>query len=692
MSQTSIDDRPRAARPRLRRIGVDTGGTFTDCVLIDYDTHRITVAKVPTTPHEPQAAILAGVERLRRSSSAPEGPIESITHGTTIATNCVITGDLARVGLITTPGFRDVLEIGTQMRPALYDLHQVARAPLVPRELRVEVPGRLAADGSEVEPLDAEAVDRAVRALVEHNVDAVAIACLFSFRNGAHETTIQRLVADVAPDLYVNRASAISREPREYPRFASAAINAGLAPRVDPYIRGLEIQMRAQDARTRLYVMQSNGGLATAERSVGANVHQLILSGPAAGVIGGAREARGCGYEDCVTFDAGGTSADIGIVRDGRPRTGTEMELPNGVPCKLPHIEVETIGAGGGSIASVDAGGALTVGPASAAADPGPACYGRGGAEPTVTDAHLVLGRLSPSGLIGGDIRLDPELARRALAPIALRLGMGVERAALGVIAIMEQNLIGAIRRAAARQGEDLREFVLVAGGGAGPLHAAAIAAVLGMRAAVIPPHPGLLSALGLLDADIRHDLVEPLIGVDGADQMLERAFAELEVRATQALSGDGVLATDRRLQRFVDVRYVGQEYALTVPARNTSAADALTTFHQHHERTFGHSAPAAATELVAARIVALGLRAMPEFERALPATEATPHTRRPVHFELGQEPVDTSVYVREQLAAGQVVSGPAIVEQLDTTTLVRPGDVARVHPSGSIVIERGAR
>jgi N-methylhydantoinase A len=365
------------------------------------------------------------------------------------------------------------------------------------------------------------------------------------------------------------------------------------------------------------------------------------------------------------------------------------MTLPNGVPCKLPHLEVETIGAGGGSIAAVDAGGALTVGPQSAGADPGPVCYSHGGTEPTVTDAHLLLGRLSPSGLIGGEVALDHDRARASLTALGRDLGTSAEHAALGVIAILEQNMIGAIRRAAARRGEDLREYALVAGGGAGPLHAAGIVRTLGMRAAVIPIHPGLVSALGLLDAPIRHDLVEPLPELIGADVSFAPAFERLEIQAGTLLDEDGVPGAERQLDRLLDIRYAGQEYALTVPVvEEPNAAAAIAAFHRQHERTYGHSAPDAATEIVAARLVALGLRRMPDLHRALPTTGGGPAGSRSVHFELDQDAVETPVYIREALASGQVIPGPAIVEQLDTTTLIPPGSRAVVHPSGSLVIE----
>jgi N-methylhydantoinase A len=670
-----------------RHIGVDTGGTFTDCVLVDHEERRVTIAKLPSEPSAPQTAILTGLDELLSGDDA--GPVESVIHGTTIATNCVITGDLARVGLITTRGFRDVLEIGTQMRQSLYRLDASSPATLVPRELRLEVAGRIAADGTEIEALDLDEVAAVAECLREADVEAVAVACLFSYRNPAQETAIQQELTGRLPGVYVGRSSGVSREPREYQRFATAVVNAALSPRIDPYVRTLEAHVRDDGIAEQLYVMQSNGGVATAARSVGENVHQLVLSGPAAGVIGGAWAAASSGYQSCVTFDVGGTSADIGLVTDGRPRTAFDMTLPNGLPCKVAHIEVDTIGAGGGSIAAVDAGGALTVGPLSAGADPGPACYGRGGTEPTVTDAHLLLGRLSGRGLIGGRLTLDAARAREAIRGLADALGTSVTDAAMGMLVVLEQNMIGAIRRSAARHGEDLRDHVLVAGGGAGPLHAAEVARSLGISRVLVPPNPGLLSALGLLGAHIRHDLSQPLlIAATELDELqLETAFGELEALAAAALDEDRVPAGARRFERVVDVRYVGQEYALEVPlAAGGGVAELLPAFHRRHEQTFGHCAPEQPTETVAARLVALGVRDVPRIRRDLPSAAGAPHSEREVHFA-GAGALATPVYARETLALSQYLEGPAIIEQLDTTTVLPPGTHALVDETASMIV-----
>ena len=657
--------------------------------MIDYSTDggRVSIAKVPSQPASPHEAILGGVGALGANGT----PAESLTHGTTIATNAVIVGDFAKVGLITTRGFRDVLEIGTQQRPLLYDLKQQPRPAMVPRELRREVSGRIAATGEVVEPVDPEEVAEVADWMREQGVEAVAVACLFSFVNPDHENEIKRIVEERCPGVYVGCSSTASPEPREYPRFATAAVNAGLAPKIDPYIRELESRLNEGETADRLFIMQSNGGIGTADRCVGENVHQLILSGPAAGVIGGADEAARCGFERCVTFDVGGTSADIGVIDQSEPRTGFEMELPNGVPCKLPHLEVSTIGAGGGSIARVDAGGALTVGPESAGADPGPACYGLTGTEPTVTDAHLHLGRLSEAGLAGGEILLNAELAEKAIAEnLGTRIDRSTDDLALGLLAVLEANMAGAVRQAAAKHGDDLRDFAFVAGGGAGPLHAANLIALLDMPAAIIPSRPGLLSATGLLRANLRHDLVTPVYRDENSigNGDLESLFQELEANAVEALLGDGVPTENHRYERSIDIRYFGQEYSLAVPiAAGESLATAIERFHERHEHTFGHASSDVLTEVVAVRLLANGTRALDPPEPELPETPGEPVATREVLFATEGGRVETAIFDRASLAVNQVIEGPAIVEQLDTTTVIPPGFEAEVHPTGSLII-----
>lgn len=676
----------------MRRVGIDTGGTFTDCVLVDDVTGSLVVSKVPSVPAAPEQAVARGLASLLGDAAVTPADIDVLVHGTTVATNAVITGRLARAGMITTRGCRDVLEIGTQMRPRLYALHQTPRPALVPRDRRVEVAGRLSVDGLELEALDAGEIAAAVRRLVALDVDAIAIAGLFSYAHPGHEARIEAICREVAPDVYTVRSSAVSAEIREFPRFSTAAVNATIAPLLDRYLGRIEEQLRADGYHAPLFLMQSNGGVATLARSIGGSAHRLVLSGPAAGVLGGGRVAEEVGLPDVVTFDMGGTSADIGIVTGGRPRSRSELRLEGGTPLQMSSLEVEAIGAGGGSIAWVDAGGGLHVGPQSAGAVPGPACYGTGGTEPTVTDAHLVLGRLHPERFLGGAVPLDTEAAERAIDGLARRLGTSRTAAALGVLAVTEANMAGAIRRAAARHGDDLRSFAIVAGGGAGALHGAGLMDALDLTAVCVPLSPGLLSALGLLGSDLRHDVAAAaLMDVDRPDEgRLARIAAALAAEATDALVRDGFAPDRRVIEHALDLRYIGQEWSLTIPwTPGERLADVATRFHAEHERAYGHAAPEEPVEVVTARAVGRG-----RFDRAgagrVRPTEEPRDERRDVTFADGVCRAATIVQ-RAALLEDARVAGPAVIEQLDTTTLVPPGTVARVHPSGTLLLERVA-
>lgn len=679
----------------MRRIGVDTGGTFTDCVLIDDEARTMAVAKVPSQPKSPEKAVLHGILRLLEITGLPASEIGAVYHGTTIATNAVIMDQYVTGGFVGTRGCRDVLEVGTQMRPRLYELSQKEASPIIDRDRRIEVPGRIAADGTEIEPLDLDKVRAAARKLVEKGVRAIAVGGLFSFINPAHEQAIAEVIREEAPDLYIASSAQISPEVREYPRFATTAINATLAPLLDPYITKLEDALREHDLKCPLYIMQSNGGVCTAARSVGEQAHQLVLSGPAAGVIGGIFVCEPIGLKNLVTLDVGGTSADIGIVVDGLPRSRLNMPLPNGIPLNLLNLEIETIGSGGGSIAWVDAGGALKVGPNSAGADPGPVCYGKGGTEPTVTDAQVFLRRLNPKGLLGGGLNVDRDAAAAALRPLAEKLNLSVEKTALGVVAVMEADMGGAIRQCAARHGDDLRDFTLVAAGGAGALNVVSLAKTLGIPKVLVPRRPGLLSATGLLAARLRQDQSAPLLMfADKPDlKAIASAQAELEQRVLAVMEADGIAAERRQCEHALDLRYLGQEYAVTVTCRRGEAVeDIVSRFHEIHERIYGHSAPDDRVEIVAARAVGWGLFDAPSVQSHSGAALATEVETREVWFDEAGGFVSTAVIDRNALKPGDTISGPAIIEQLDTTTVLLPGFRALVDNNENLVItEEGA-
>lgn len=674
----------------MRRIGIDTGGTFTDCVLVDDDRGTLLVEKVPSQPATPDAAIIEGILRLIARAGLAPSDIDAVMHGTTIATNIVIEGAYARAAVLATSGCRDVIEIGSQQRARPYDLLHPPKPILVPRNLRVEIAGRIAADGTEIVPLDEEAARRAIRELVEQGATAIAVTGLFSFVNPSHERRLVELITEEAAGTYRVASHDISREAREYPRFAATVVNAALAPKLDPYVTRLKARLGEHGFAAPLYIIQSSGGLATDARSTGERAHNLVLSGPAAGVVGGVLAGAAAGIPDLVTLDVGGTSADIGIVSQGAPRLRHEMTLPNGLPLHVTNLEIETIGAGGGSIAWVDAGGALQVGPQSAGAQPGPACFLKGGEEPTVTDAQLVLRRLNPAGLLGGGLSLDRDAACAAIGKLAAKLGLGLEQTALGIVAVMEANMAGAILRTAARHGDNLRDFTLVAAGGAGGLSAVALARELGMPQILVPLYPGLFSAAGLLAAELRHDLALSLM-MDPSDPdegTIRKAQAELAARVGNDLAVDRIPADRQICEHALDLRYFGQEYAVTVPTVPGEALDAVVVrFHQLHERVYGHSAPGGRVEITAARVAGRGTSAFRDMP-AIGSEAVRPAASRAVWFAETDGYLDTAIIDRATLAPGASVEGPAIVEQIDTTTVIPPGWQARVDERRCLVIE----
>ncbi len=661
----------------MRRIGVDTGGTFTDLVFVDDESGQVTVTKVPSQPRHPDMAVVDGVVQILKLAGFNLSDIDTFSHGTTVATNAVITGHLARAGMVTSDGTRDVIEIGSQQRPHLYDLHQVSQPVLISRDLRRDVPGRVAADGTVVEPLDENAVRAVLQELISNGVESLAIAGLFSFANLEHERRIKEIANEMAPDLYVVCSSDISPELREFPRYATTAVNAVLAPVLDPYLRQLERTLSENGLSAPLYIMQSSGGVATIEQSAGEGVHNLLLSGPAAGVIGAAAIASEAGFDNIITLDVGGTSADVSLAIGGEPRSRNEMELPGGLPLKTRNLAIDTIGTGGGSIAWVDAGGALQIGPQSAGADPGPVCYGIGGTQPTLTDAQVVLGRLNPAGLLQGALSIDPDAARRAMVELGAKIGLSAEKTALGVVAVANANMAGAIRLRAARHGDDLRDFALVAAGGAGPLSGASLAEDLGMQGVCIPPNPGLLCAGGLLSSNLRRDYTAPLLVLTSelSSAQVQAALDDLLERANASLDKDGISQSARAFEYSLDLRYVGQDYTVAVEiGYGTPPEEAISGFHTLHERVYGFSAPGEKVEVASVRLVAWGVFPKLVAQPTVPSAPGKPRSHRPVMFDGNVSYVDTPIFDRADLAKGQQIEGPAIVEQLDTTTVVPPG------------------
>jgi N-methylhydantoinase A len=657
--------------------GVDTGGTFTDIVLLQGG--KLRVHKVLSTPDDPSRAILSGLGQLHAMQA-----LQVLVHGSTVATNAVLEHKGVRTGLITTAGFRDVLEIGRQTRAKLYDLRVQKALPLVPRTRRLEVVERLNERGEVLVPLNEMSLQSALDALREEGVAAVAISLLFSFVNPAHERRVAEAVRRMG--WYVSASCEVLPEFREYERTSTVVLNAYVGPLIDRYLERLEQEL---PERAALRIMQSNGGSISSSMAR-REAARTLLSGPAAGVVGAAFVARASNFSRIITLDIGGTSTDVALV-DGTMTETTDGKI-GGYPTRLPMIDIHTVGAGGGSMAWFDMGGALRVGPASMGAHPGPAAYGRGGNEVTVTDAHVVLGRLIPDAFLGGTMHLDVEEAIRVVTKIAQRLGTTLEEAALGIIRIANANMEAAIRVISVERGGDPRHFTLVAFGGAGPLHACELAAALRIPRVVIPATPGVLSALGMLIADILKDYVRTvMVPTEIAQDVVSSALSELEKQGRDDLLREGVPEEKIVIERYLDLRYLGQSYELTIPFDGDIVRTA-SDFHAAHEQRYGYCDPNERVQIVNVRLKARGLTTPPllEQEEAVPSASAEPIMTRKAIFA-GSEHLETHevpVYERASLRPGCVFAGPAIITQYDATTVVLPAWCAHVDRVGNLIIE----
>jgi N-methylhydantoinase A len=657
---------------RGARLGVDVGGTFTDLVaLVD---GRLITAKVPTTPGNQARGVVSALEVVQPGV----GDVSSFVHGSTVATNALLERRGARTALVTTEGFRDVIEIGRQNRAALYDLTRDRPAPLVPRELRFTVRERMGRDGVLI-PLDPESVRAAVDACGRAGVEAVAVCLLFGFLHPEHEQKVGKALREALPGIQISLSSAVLPEFREYERCSTTVCNSYLAPRLGAYLESLADEVAALGLPSPL-VMQSSGGAAEI-KTAAAHGASCLLSGPAGGVVGAAWVAGLSGFQDLLTFDMGGTSTDVAPVLDGTVQTTTESVVA-GVPVKLPMVDVHTVSAGGGSIAWVDAGGALRVGPSSAGADPGPAAYGRGGREPTVTDANLYLGYLPDGAALGGEVRLGRGLAEAALRRVGARIGLDSEETARGIIRVADAEMIRALRVISIERGLDPRELTLVAFGGAGGLHACSLAEELGIGRILVPLAAGVLSALGLAIADIRRDQVHPFLAeLETADRTdIEACLAGLEAN----VGGRRVEEASLRLARLADLRYQGQSFELTVDA--TDLEELAPRFHAEHERRYGYRMEDEVVELVSLRLVATVPRTKPDLAGAPPREHATPTLRR-ASFDGGWQEIE--VHDRADIGMGSELQGPAVVEFAESTLLIRPGWRATVDKVGTLNLER---
>jgi N-methylhydantoinase A len=679
-------------------IGVDVGGTFTDFYAASDEAGVFHVGKTPSTPANPAEAILTGLAALCERHSIPFSEIERLSHGTTVGTNALIQRSGDRVALITTEGFRDLLEIGRQTRPHMYDLQKDHPAPLVEREHRIELRERIGAAGEIVRAPEHNEIIAAVDEAIEAGAKSCAIGFLFAFRNPEHEQKVAAALRERAPDIAISISSEVQPEFREYERLSTTVLNAYLQPVMWGYLQTLERGVAERAPNATLGINQSSGGLMSPVRAREFPV-RTALSGPAAGAVGAAHAAHQTGRRNVITLDMGGTSADVALIRDYKIDLAFDRDVA-GFPIRMPCVDVETVGAGGGSIAWFDRDGLLKVGPISAGADPGPACYGRGGDQPTVTDANLLLGRLSSRGLLDGDMGLDPDLSRSAYQPIADKLGFRPERAAHGVLGIVVANMVRTIRTISVERGYDPRDFVLMPFGGAGPLHARDVAVSLGMTEMIVPAAPGIVCAQGLLVSDLKEDFVASRrFGLDAAGiATLTETLGELQVRAKQWFEDENTPAHGRQIELVVDARYVGQNFELAVPVargETLTAADipGETEMHERfcaaHETAYGYASDTDPVEIVNVRLSA-SARLYRENTRA-PSEgnpgEPVPRDHRQVYFA-AEAAVNSNVYARADLLPGQHVFGPAIVEQLDTTTPIYPGDRAEVTPDGHLIIK----
>jgi N-methylhydantoinase A len=690
----------------MARVGVDVGGTNTDLVL-EAD-HGVFVHKVASTPHDQSEGVLKGLRELCEISSVQPKDVSLIVHGTTVATNITIEHNGAEVGMLTTRNFRDILHIGRHKRPYNFSLHFEVpwqQRPLVKRRNRIAVTERiLPPDGRIETPLDEKEVAEAIALFKRHGIKSVVIGFLFSFLNDAHERRAAEIVRAEMPDAYVCTSSEVANVIREYERFSTAAMNAFVGPKTSLYLNNLQNKLAANGFQANLRIIQSNGGIATvetcAQKAVG-----ILMSGPAGGVIGGRAEGALCGRSNLITVDIGGTSADISTIPDGRIKIMNARDSQvNGHPILVPMIDLVSIGAGGGSIAFIDSAGGFHVGPRSAGAEPGPACYGKGGEEPTVTDAQVVLGRLDADKMLGGDVPLDPDLAHKAVeTKIARRLGLSTIEAALGIIKVVNSNMALAIRSNSVARGIDPREFALVPFGGAGPLHGVALAEAISAKEIIVPVAPGITAAMGLLQTDMQYEHARShIVSLKRADETaiarINGVVDDLVTRCRRDLEKDGVTPERQKFHRLAECRYHGQGFELRtqLPEGKVTAGnlgDVVAGFHQQHRLDYGYHFEDGEVELITVRVIGREDVAPLKVARV---DQAGSHDiadaflySRPTTFDDGHT-VDTPRYSRDRLKAGHRVAGPAILIQHNSTILLPPGYVAQVAEFGNLHVYRG--
>jgi N-methylhydantoinase A len=691
--------------PRIR-VGIDTGGTFTDVVAVDEDTGEIATTKTPSTPADPAVGFLAGLDKVLSALGLSGDVLTAVSHGTTIATNKLLEGRIENLGFITNDGYRHLLEIARQSVPDGYgnSYFWVKPPRIVPVDRVRTVGGRLAHDGSEIRPFDLPSARAAAEFFRTAGIDSIGVCLLHSYANPAHERAMRDVLRDVHPGAVVSISSDVLREYREYERAVTTLVDAAVKPDIRRYVRNITAHLSAYTSgagsgprNVPFYVMKSNGGVLSAAEVVRQPI-TTVLSGPAAGALGAAVVARAAGFGKVVTLDGGGTSTDVTVVVDGQPALTTEGRVGR-YPSKIPMIDVVTVGAGGGSIARISPEHTLKVGPVSAGADPGPMCYGIGGDEPTITDAHLVLGRIPPH-LLGGEVPLDVDLARAGIEALATRLGLGWDECAAGILEISAWHQANALRQITVQRGLDVREFHLVTFGGSGSLLACRLADIVGVRGIMVPRNPGSLSAYGLLTVDVRNDYVQTTVtrhaDLEPAD--LDSRFGALSSQARDALDGEGFPPPAQRLVRSADLRYLGQAFEVRVdvpdgPFDHVGVETVADRFHREHNRLYGYDFrhdPSQQLEWVNIRVSGIGPIRKPAVRKlevgSVEPSAPEARSRRKVRFD---DWVDAEIVDRSSLGAGATVSGPAVIEEFSSTVPVDPGFIATVDNSGNLFVQR---
>lgn len=683
-------------------IGVDVGGTFTDFSIFDTDTGTLKHFKHSSTPEDPSKAIVGGILHVLTEDCIKPGQVSYLAHGTTVATNALIEKKGARLGLITTKGFRDLMEIGWQKRPSLYDLSKQKPESLIPDGMRCEVEERILYDGAVKTALNEDSVRGAVRRLKRQGAQTIAVCTLFSFINPEHEIRIREIINEEYPGVYVSTSHELVPEFREYSRMSTTVLNAYLGPVMEKYVHNFEKSILDSGITAAPYVTQSNGSVISIAETIDCPI-KTAVSGPSAGVIGAVYIGRQCHIDKIITFDMGGTSIDVSLIENGRASLSNER-LVEGYPARIPMIDIVTVGAGGGSIARIDAGGALKVGPDSAGATPGPACYMRGGAQPCVTDANIVLGKLNQTKILGGRMDVDLKLAKKAITEnICDKSTLDLKQAAAGIISVVNSNMTRAIRVVSVERGYDAREFTLMAFGGAGPLHACEVAGDMGITSVLLPPSPGTLCSLGLLMADTKFDISRSNVMPAEEENLskVQTIFDTLTEEGNELLNKEGVAEKDRSFTYMIECRYERQNYEIGIEVNGQfgkeEMEEMIEKFHQEHKRSYGYFNRSMRLQMVNYRVGAIGDIIKPDLAE-MPvdpnAESPNPFTTREVLFDREKEYITTNIYNRDEFKPGCRIMGPAIIEQMDSTSVIPPGWKAYTDGYQNIIVtyEGGAK